>query len=106
MNIIEPVIDVKDWYEECNRVKKQLERYNEIYIDIKEGSDVNYNDIFDQKNRLNILSSLSQYYGKINENKQYEDLKKLGFEVDRSLKNISLFEKRISQNAEQKVFKN
>ncbi len=101
LNIVEANIDPSDWLNEFNQVKKYLELSND-QIDGK----VNLNDIFDPKSRLNIISNLSGYFSKARGDKSFNNLSTLSFEVDRSLKNISLFEKKISQNAEKKVFKN
>jgi len=101
-NILEPTIDPNDWMEEYNSVKRKLEGFNSQSQEEKDLK-LNFNDIFDQKSRLNILSGVTSYFGRSSDNKSFNDLTTLSFEVDRSLKNITKFEKRISQNAEKKV---
>jgi len=102
-NILEANIDVKDWMDEYNRVKKHLENFNSQSLDEKD-LQINLNDIFDQKNRLIILSGLSNYFCRSSATKSFDEINKLSLEVDRSLKKISIFEKRISLNAEKKVY--
>ena len=103
-NVMEPMIDASDWMDEFNRVKRKLEGFNsQPSGEGDKDTKLNFNDLFDPKSRLNILTGLSKYFSKVIDNKSFNDINKLSLEVDQSLKSISVFEKRISQNAEKKV---
>ena len=88
--------------EEYNSVKRKLEGFNSQSQEERD-LNVNLNDIFDIKSRLKISTKLSGYFSKVPEHNSYNLINSLSFEIDRSLKNISMFEKRITHNAEKKI---
>jgi len=101
---MEPNVDEADWREECSKVERFLE--NPEYAEfLKSDKTFSYgkNDIFDPKARISMLGGLNEFFIKVHEQPSFSNLNNLISEIDNSLKNIFIFEKKISQNCNSTV---